>query len=278
LLTLPYVPLLLWQFPLLMQVQAETGYPNYTLRQMIVVLLNGWSTGITGWGGVWAMALYAGVALLGALTLLLRAPRRLAALWVWLTLPLLGVWTVSVLRGPLFTDRYLIWSLPAFLVLIAVGLDTFKGLARAAMPLLIAVLLLISGVNLARQAAQPIKPQFREAAAYLVDVTSAPTLLLYQIPYNQRMIDYYAPELPATAVAAPFTNWRTPEGGYEVGAGYVDTQLRALTADARELWLVYSEVVLWDERELVKNWLDIHGTLVDEAHFHRVDLYHYTFP
>jgi hypothetical protein len=133
-------------------------------------------------------------------------------------------------------------------------------------------------VNLYQQVAVPIKPQFREAAVYLEEHRDPDALLLFQIPYNHFVVDYYW-DLPLDPWAeAPFTNWRTPEGGYQVSQGSLALQMQDLTADFDEVWLVYSEVAMWDERELVKWWLDAHGVLLDEEHFYLVDLYHYALP
>jgi hypothetical protein len=57
----------------------------------------------------------------------------------------------------------------------------------------------------------------------------------------------------------------------------VDAEMTALTADLPELWLVVSEEEAWDSRHLTRAWLDAHAQLVDQAHFVRVDVYHYYF-
>lgn len=274
LLTLPYLPLLGWQLPLLLQGEQNTGYPAYTLSQMAFILLNGWSTGIGGWGGLWVIRGCGLVAFVGAAYLLLASKAREAGqLLIWLLLPLAAIWLVS-LRRPLFTDRYLIWSALAFYLLIGAALAALPGRWRALGLVALAGMLTVDGVNVYRQAAYPIKPQFREATAFLVGQQQPGDVFLFQIPYNRRVVAYYAPGL-GPVLEAPFTNWRATDGGYQVGAGYVAEQLRALLADADGLWLVYSEVALWDDRELVKAWLDLHGQLDAEAHFHMVDLYHY---
>jgi hypothetical protein len=48
-----------------------------------------------------------------------------------------------------------------------------------------------------------------------------------------------------------------------------------LTANLTDLWLVVAEEGMWDERRLVRGWLDEHARRVDEAHFTGVDVYHY---
>ncbi len=274
LLTLPYLPLLLWQAPLLLQPVQDTGYPIYTLGQMTQVLLSGWSAGIVTWGGSWAITL-GGVLLCGGVMALgWRKQARVAGqLLGWLLLPLLAIWAIS-LRRPLFTDRYLIWAAPAFYLLLAAGWGALRGRWRGIEFALLALSLFFAGGNLYRQAVQPIKPQFREAAAYLQVHHAAEDVFLFQIPYNARVVSYYAPEL-GPILEAPFTNWRTVEGNYQMGVGYVDEQLRALLPGEQSVWLIYSEAAMWDERDMVKAWFDLHGRLTTEAHFLMVSLYRY---
>jgi hypothetical protein len=57
-----------------------------------------------------------------------------------------------------------------------------------------------------------------------------------------------------------------------------DRRMADLTAGYGGVWLVATETELWDERELVQSWLQEHAIQTDEAHFVRVDVYHYEFP
>ena len=41
------------------------------------------------------------------------------------------------------------------------------------------------------------------------------------------------------------------------------------------VWLVYSEAVLWDDRELVRAWLDSRGKLLEQQAYVGVELFHY---
>ena len=45
------------------------------------------------------------------------------------------------------------------------------------------------------------------------------------------------------------------DGSYRVGVAYVGQELRGLLMGHDRVWLITSEVALWDERELVKQWL-----------------------
>jgi len=305
-LTLPYLPLAVWQAPLALQTR-ETGFHSYTLGQMIVILLNGWSTGIRGWGGSWAAALLGLLAVFGAAAPTLGLiPRRQEATeasserqrrghWaaaIWLMLPLLCIWVIS-LRQPLFTDRYLIWTAPAFYLLAARAIGSFATSGDwtrwVVIPLLGGVLL-AGVVNLYVQASEPIKADFRGAAAYVAGYgrthghsgDSGPDpfdeLIIFQIPYARYTFDYYFPFEDYPHADGLYTNHRTPDGGYQMGEGQAWQQMRAITAGHDVAWLVASEVPMWDERGLVKEWLDINASRAAEAHFKRVEVYRYDLP
>jgi len=264
-LTLPYLPLLGWQAPLAL-IERQTGYPDYSLGQMISVLLNGWSVGISqgAWGTpsvtLTAMIAVGGLACVGAVSLGLSGTRartrwRTAArLLVWCGLPLLSVWVVS-LRGPIFTDRYLIWSAPAFYILVAAGIVALRRFARPLEIAFIAALLILNGHGWFAQATEPVKPAFERAVRLVEDRREARDLLLFQIPYNHHVFDYYATAGLGDWAEAPFTNWREADGSYKVGMDYVGRELRGLLQGYDRVWLIASEVALWDERGLVKQWL-----------------------
>jgi hypothetical protein len=323
---------------------------------MIVTLLNGWSTGIMGWGTSRAAALFGLLAALEllsriacALPHLIRAVGRLfvafalplsaralrefgtfvskraedprersrrrtgnsgqLALVIWLSVPLLCVWLIS-LRQPLFTDRYLIWSAPAFYLLVALTLASLaiaRDWTRWVVVPLLGAILVINGVNIWKQASTPIKSDFRAAAAYVVGyqeataadqlppsewepryrvylpITSAgpssfEDLIIFQIPYGRYAFDYYFPIEEYPQAEGLYTNHRTSNEVYFMGEERAARQMRAMTRGYDAAWLVATEVSMWDERNLVQLWLDRHARRVAEAHFNRVDVYRYELP
>jgi len=279
LLTLPYLPMLRWIAPLLLA-ERETGYPAYSLGQMMVTLFSGWTLGIAqslsgGFLPLYSVLFLGVMALMGVAVLALRKrTATLAQVWVWMLVPLLLLWLVS-LRGPIFTDRYLIWAAPAFYVLAGVGLATVLDRWRWLFVILLLQTLALNGVSLYRQATIPIKPQFQLATRHIEASRVPGELLLFQIPYNHHVVGFYA-EAPLDPWAeAPFTNWRREDGSYHVHMPYVDREMAALTAAYSGVWLVYSEVGLWDDRELVKQWLDSHARLVEHQPYVGVEVFHY---
>jgi len=319
-LILPYLPLVLWQAPLALKAR-ETGFSSYSLNQMIVILLNGWSTGITGWADSWGAALMSLLAAAGVIARTVQlsssadsvagatpkgSSRNSFALLIWLMLPLLSVWLIS-LRQPLFTDRYLIWTAPAFYLLAALTLTPSKsartwGRWWGVLPL--TILLTINGVNIWQQATTPIKSDFRAAAAYVAryEEPSAPVespppardrgfetylpivtagyseteeLIIFQMPYGRHTFDYYFPTEDYVWAEGLYTNHRSPDGAYQMSEQQTAWRMEEMTEGHETIWLVASEVATWDERNLVQRWLEEHFERADEAHFARVDVYRY---
>jgi len=183
-------------------------------------------------------------------------------------LPPLALYLIS-LRKPLFADRYLIWIVPAFTLLLAAGLS---AVWRRWRPLAAALLVLVVALNLQAvwgQAHTVIKSDFRRAAAYVEPRRAPDELLLFLMPYVRHTYTYYGDD-PSPWADAPYTNGgATPEE--------VDAELARLTAGQSAVWLVSSEAELWDRRGLVVAWLEAQGAPGDEADFARVRVTRYTF-
>jgi len=310
-LILPYLPLVAWQAPLLLQAR-ETGFYPYTLVEMTKILLNGWSLGILSWGQPWGTVLMGALAVWGLVSPLfarMEGLRSRFALVCWLVVPLLIVWLVS-LQQPLFTDRYLTWAAPAFYLLVALGLSSlqrFGGWGRWVVVLLAGVILGLDGINLWQQATVPIKSDFRAAAAYIADyhtsdepillratdepakeytfkcylplvVAAGPTfdeLLVFQIPYGRYSFEYYFPEEKYPWAEGLYTNHCAPDGSYLMSEQETAYRVREMTTGYDVVWLVATETTMWDKRGLVQAWLEANAQRVDEAHFMRVDVYRY---
>ena len=121
LLLLPYLPLLRWQFPLVVS-PAETGYQFAPLHDVLASLLTNYSLGVNSGSLRWAVFFF--LFLLFAAVWLARSSRSRAAslgiLGSWLLVPLLGFFLLTLVR-PMYTARYLIFLLPAYLILLAAG-------------------------------------------------------------------------------------------------------------------------------------------------------------
>jgi len=265
-LTLPYLPLMLWQLPLVFQ-PAQTGYSYYPFDRMLIVTLNGFAAGISGKLPDFTLWL-AGLLILIGVFLSDAAWRDKAALLAWLLLPPLALYLVSLNR-PIFTDRYLIWIGPAFYLFVALGVIAlwrlWKPLGIAAMAAMIAIA--TTGAYL--QAAEPIKSDFRGAVQYFGAHRAPDDLVIFQIPHVRYTFEYYYHK-PYTWVEGPFTN-------YGMSDAQVDEQMRPIVAGRKTVWLVASEMEMWDSKLQVWKWLEAHGRRTEEKVFAQVTLYRYEF-
>jgi mannosyltransferase len=292
-LILPYLPLLAWQLPLLLR-PAKTGFQFVSLPDMLYSLLVSYSLGVVWGGTVWTLALFLGLMLAAGLLWKQLGLRRTvgAVLACWLLVPLAAFFVVTLVR-PLYTARYLIFVLPAFLFLLVVGLAGIASRSRLLAGIVLGLLLAVNGWGLWQQATTPLKTDFRAATQYVVERLSPGDLIVFQIPYGRYSFDYYYQPPPPRAagrgeyrVFLPVVTgggdpYRWVDGPY-TNAGMepteVDRRMADLVAGNRVVWLVATEVSMWDERDLVHGWLDEHATLTDEAQFVRVAVYRYELP
>jgi uncharacterized membrane protein len=296
-LMVPYLPLLAWQMPMLRDV-GQTGYPFVPLPEMVMSLMANYTLGVLQEATPWSAALF--VALLAASGLFLfEGPSRrrsIAVLVTWLLLPVIGFFLVTISR-PMFTARYLIFVLPALLLLLAAGIAAVWRRSRIIGGILLALVLATGASGLWLQARTPVKADFRAATRYVANRMGDEDMILFQMPYGRHSFDYYYRRVPSTlppreasgefrlylpAVRSDgalsyfwadglYTNSGMPE--HEA-----DWHMSELLAGTRFVWLVASEVPMWDERGLVKSWLDQHATMNDQANFTRVDVYRYELP
>jgi mannosyltransferase len=295
-LALPYVPFLLWA-PEIWTSNFQTGHPFVPLDEIVQILAGAFSRGVLGIKPVsllpYMLALVAGVILWPMLAAgrgqgpvsrgaewLWRTSDPRSARWrtvllllLWLLLPALSIYLVS-LGMPIFTDRYLIWAMPAYLALLACGIVAFGRWWRPLGIALAGVILALNGWSMYLQATQAIKADFRSAAAYVVARYHPGDKIMYEIPYNRYTFSYYAsgradPEDVAWAgVEGPYTN-------YGMSEAEADAWIATRLGGAQVVWLVASEVPMWDERNLTEQWFSANATATDRADFTRVSVIRY---
>jgi 4-amino-4-deoxy-L-arabinose transferase-like glycosyltransferase len=281
LLTLPYLPLLLWQLPLVMD-SYDTGHPFYPIDRMFSLLFNLYARGMAMVGS-WVVVAGFVFAMLAGLFLSVRGShqgghgsRRLPIpggrrwrlfLLIWLLLPILLVYLIS-LRAPVFEPRYLIFLTPAFYLLTGLGVVALSRLSWVAAGLVLAAVLTFSLLGVWTQATAPIKSDFRAAADYVTTHRQTDAPVMFQMPYVRHTFDYYF-DGEYAALEGPWTNGGASEMEVEGTMG-------RLLEPYPEVWLVASESWLWDSRDLTRAWLDQHAELRESASFMLVDVYHYS--
>lgn len=297
-LILPYLPLAVWQGPRFLA-GYQSGHPFYPFKEQFYLLLQLYSSGLirfapadvitafasTGFTDFWQnIILFLQKPLFGLIPIVLHVflficglllglnlkagadSRRRLTLALWTLIPPLLAYLVS-LRVPIFEDRYLIYILPAFYLMAMWGLTLLHAYNRRLAGLCLILILIFNATGIWQQQRRPIKADFRAAAEYIARQPYSASTIMIQIPYLQHTFNYYYPH-DFTLLEGLWTNDNKQETA-------VDAEMTALTAEVSDVWLVVSEEALWDQRQLVRGWLDENAALVDEAHFMRVDVYHY---
>ena len=282
-LILPYVPMVWWQWDLLTAQQQMTGFSFTPLPEMLRVLLFNHSRGFMPAPAlVWLAPIFflgaAGVVLGpgeidsrrlradGRLGAALSPWRRYGLLITWLLAPVLLIYALS-LRQPIFTDRYVIWIAPAAMIFMALGVQAVWRHAGAAPRYLAAGLAVYVLVFWAyggwQQKTLPMKYDLRSGVGYVSERRTPDSLLILQIPHLEYAMRYYSSDFgprPFTGSEARLGRWAQglwTNNGWEddPARALADQQMRAMTAGAPDVWVLRSEVEMWDQRHLMEQWL-----------------------
>jgi len=278
-LVLPYLPLARWEIPLLVS-PFTTGHQFYSLHEILTVLLFAFSLNSGPYQGLLSTTLFvflllAGIFLYkrgnGGITSLslktsLTSRQESISLSLYLFVPIVCLFLIS-LGMPIFTDRYLITALPAYLLLLTCGLLAVKQRSVRQAGVCLALLLVSNLYMVSSQGHTRIKSDFRSAARRVKE-DGRGDLMMFLLPRGRLVFDYYYQDQFLWA-EPPYTNQ-----GME--AEKVAQAMEQATAGWDEVWLLISEGEMWDSRGLVKGWFEKHGALLSHSSFARVELYLYS--
>ncbi len=274
---LPYIPLAWWQKKLLFSPTFRTGHPFVPWPQMIYKLLTVFSVGVHSI----ALPIHApgNVRIIPLLFLMIsglalsipRGKKSIAwrvKIWIilWFLVPVIGLYLIS-LELPLFTERYLIWTMPAVYALTALGVEAQRRWPVVSLSALAMVLALFL-VGIGYQVHIPIKPDMRGAVHYVESRRDPESKVLLHLGYLIHAYTYYAPDSRPHLVEAPAPG---PQGTVDQTGADI---LRRLNG-TRDVWLVESESAMWDPKGLVRQWLDQHAERVEDRPFVGVRVTHY---
>jgi uncharacterized membrane protein len=281
-LTLPYVPLLVWQLPMLAGA-GESGYRFVPLPDILLSMIGSYSLGVIQQPTPWLLVPF--VALLLALALALRAGRsqRVATgiLLSWLLVPIIGLFLVTLAR-PMYTARYLIFVLPAYLLLLAYSVVSIGQRSRLVAALLLAGVVAAGSWGMWLQATTPLKADFRGATRFVSARLEPEDLIIFQIPHGRHSFAYYYEPTQETASRESLDGYRTylpfVAGGANVPFAWADglytnnglstaevsQRMAEIVGDRPTVWLVSSEAEMWDNRRLVQAWLE--GNYQEDLH------------
>lgn len=219
------IPLLAWAVILATRPGQYFGIGWIPVSRPLDLLLSAmnFTFGSTAPQPAWQWAALAGC---GLVTLLgfryaWDSERGKAMTALWAGLPIVITFLAS-LRRPVYMDRFLVGSLPALLLLIAVGLVSLRGWRTVATATLLTILFAWSAYRFVYQPGQA-KEQWREAAAYLGHAGTTETIVPRVAQILVPLSYYYS----GTASVTPM------EFNRQV------TPLDRLTDDKSGAWLVY---------------------------------------
>ena len=176
------------------------------------------------------LLLTGGLALLGAIGVWRRSRTRLAILLVWLVGPIGFVWVGAAVTGHPYNVRYVIPAFPAFLLLLACGIESFmSNKARAMAWTAVLALFAVSLWNYFTSSAYD-KEDYRSAVGAIAARARPGELVLVSEAYTRIMLDYYDPG-PVHLVAFPL-----PHTGRDWDRAKAD--LDRLTEGRTRFWLL----------------------------------------
>jgi mannosyltransferase len=277
-LTLPYLPLVRWEIKLLIR-PFTTGHQFYWLHEILAILLFAFSLNAAPHQNLLAISLFVFLLLAGLLLYVRRVPigagasvrelllnrRESITLGVYLFVPIVCLFLIS-LGMPIFTDRYLITVVPAFLLLLAAGVLAVRERGVLLSAVCLGLVLVANLYVVVLQGHTLVKSDFRSAAQYVAQEGRG-DLMVFLIPHGRAVFDYYYEDEFGWA-DAPYTN-------RGLGARRVAREMETVTSGHRQVWLIVTEPELWDSRGLVEEWFAAHGTQQARGDFARVEVFLY---
>lgn len=243
---------------------AKDWIPLRSLSAILTRSLEVYSLGLRGTAVAGDLVLWGFLALfaLGACAAVRRAPWRGLVLLGWTVLPLLLAYLAS-LRQPVFMERYFLFVVPPYLLLLAWGVAApldwqVPRLAKAALLSLgLAVVLVPSVIALQHYYSDPAdakSPDWRGLVRYLRQEFRPGDVVVQNMP-DPALTYYLQGTLPFTVQpsSAPIRPERT------------DQELIQLTRTYSRVWFLPYENPSWDGQGYVEGWLTHHATRLQET-------------
>lgn len=284
LLTLPYLPIALWAGRVVLGA-AHTWQAKVTLWQMIQIEGTKWAVNRDYvWMEIRGRLIYGCLAGLGLLGGFLTARRResnarWAALFTSLiVLPVILFWILTF-KQPLFNDRYLIMSLPAYLILVALGI---RFLERRIWPLAIFAMVFVIAyawvpLRDINRSSLPQKEDWRGAYSTLVAHAQSKDLIVIEPGYLVTTYDYYAEHIDSLGAVKITTIPYLTTPGFD--AQQMAGMIRK-AAPGDRVWLVVSpdRIDGVDPQHQLQGWLQRGGKPLFNQVFNGVTIDLYKLP
>ncbi len=298
-LTLPYLPLLWWQWDFLTASEQLTSLTFIPLTDILRTVLLYQSNSFLQPQNLLYLVPLLILALIGVVLgskaihqspgsplHRLTAGRRHLLIVAWLVVPVLSIYILST-RQPVFLPRYIIWITPATLLFMALGLELlWRGHGKLSQPLALALILyvVVYWVTIGwGEKTTTIKADLRNAVTNISERRQPDELIIFQIPHMQYAYAYYTSDQDTH----PFDQSDERLGWWDVGLSVapelsdeaariqVEQQMQRKIFGATDIWVLLSEEELFDQRYLMVEWLNNNMTLIQQEDFHEAQIRHY---
>ncbi|HEX9074252.1 MAG TPA: glycosyltransferase family 39 protein, partial [Anaerolineae bacterium] len=191
--------------------------------------------------------------------------RGRVALAVYLSVPLVALYLFSMWRFPIYDERYVLFLIPAFVMVLARGLAVLRSRPyRWVSGGVFVVMLLASGLSLFNYWQVPAyakSPDWHSFIRHLVAESRPGDVLIQNYP-DPALAYYLRNRMPR--ILLPRTSASTPAD--------VDTDLTRLTRKFGRVWLQPVAFGEWDNDGLVETWLNRHARLTTTSEFRGLHL------
>jgi hypothetical protein len=206
--------------------------------------------------------LFGGLLVVGLINLW-NYPEAGKLLILWIAVPVLGVLGISAFTNLAYNVRYVAMALPAYILILAVGIARFRRpVVQASLLLLI---LLSNGVSLANYYYNPryARADARAAVAYLTAAVQPSDLIL--VIGHTDVLQYYAQDNLKVLSVGDLPRRDQPVG----------ERVEALQKPLDRLWIV--EIRAWKKAGKVRAALDKAYNLIEHKQLPGVDIYTYVY-
>ncbi|HEX7587841.1 MAG TPA: glycosyltransferase family 39 protein, partial [Anaerolineae bacterium] len=183
--------------------------------------------------------------------------------------PLLGLALFSLLRFPIYDERYTLFLIPAFLLILARGFaEMGKRTTRRWVPwAALAFVVVASAYSLNNYFNVPQyakSPDWRGAVQYITSQSRPGDVVIQNYP-DPALPYYLQDRLPRALL---------PHSSFDPAAT-VSADLDRVTGNSERVWFQPVPFATWDTNGLVATWLDRHALELDVHEFHgvRLELY-----
>jgi mannosyltransferase len=164
----------------------------------------------------------------------------------WLVVPVAAVVMLSLVDKPLLVVRYLMVSLPAAILLVALVIDRVASRARRGAVVIAAALLVVavgaSAVGAAQWYAQGGPQDFRSAVTFVADRAQPGDGMLIFFPYERIPVEWYMDESPAAERAVhpvyPATAWGVDPLAFDGSVSFKQDAIEQAASQYQRIWLL----------------------------------------